>query len=309
MEEVRARRVVGLVVSACLGFAPAAFADPGKPTVDEAKIHFKTGAELYDENNFRGALVEFQRAYDLAPSYRILYNIGQVDMELADYAGALIAYKRYLREGGPDVPADRQSEIKGEIGRLEGRVGHIIVQTQAGTEVLVDDLSVGFAPLPEPLVVNTGRHKLTARPPNQLPVDRVVDVAGQQELTIAVANDAPVGTVARVEAPKGPPSQAPKYVALGATVAFAAAAATSGYLAHLAQDRLTTLRDSFPVTQPELSAEESKETRDAYISDAFTAAAVISAGISLYYYLRHPANKERLGASVSPAGALVFTRF
>src|SRR6266478_2010920 len=80
--------------------SPAALADS---KTDEAKTHFKNGADLYDENNFRGALVEFQRAYELAPSYRILFNIGQVEMELQDYAGALTAYARYLREGGPDI--------------------------------------------------------------------------------------------------------------------------------------------------------------------------------------------------------------
>ena len=104
--------------------------------VDEAKAHVKSGAELYDENNFRGALVEFQRAYELAPSYKIMFNIAQVQMELADYAGALTAYSRYLSEGGPDVPANRRSEVVIEIERLKGRVGSIAVQTVAGAEVL-----------------------------------------------------------------------------------------------------------------------------------------------------------------------------
>src|SRR5580704_19513937 len=133
MEEVK-RLAFALVVLA----SPFAIADT---KIDEAKAHFKSGTDLYDENNFRGALVEFQRAYELAPSYRVLYNIGQVDMELADYAGALTAYRRYLREGGPDVPADRVREVTGELQRLKGRVGTIIVQTAAGAEVLVDDLS------------------------------------------------------------------------------------------------------------------------------------------------------------------------
>src|SRR5438105_2983977 len=94
-----------IVVAAFLLAATPAGAQPSP--VDQAKAHFKNGTDLYDENNFRGALVEFQRAYELAPSYKILFNIGQVDMELQDYAGAMTAYARYLREGGPDVSADR----------------------------------------------------------------------------------------------------------------------------------------------------------------------------------------------------------
>jgi len=71
--------------------------------LDEAKQHLAAATQLYDENNFRGALVELQRAYELAPSYKILFNIGQVEMELQDYAAALQAYSRYLsdREFGP----------------------------------------------------------------------------------------------------------------------------------------------------------------------------------------------------------------
>ncbi|MEO8550761.1 MAG: hypothetical protein ABI678_12335, partial [Kofleriaceae bacterium] len=92
---------VATFVLASLLAAATASADS---KLDEAKAHLASGTQLYDENNFRGALVEFQKAYELAPSWRILFNIGQVEMEVQDYAGALRAYTRYLKEGGPDVP-------------------------------------------------------------------------------------------------------------------------------------------------------------------------------------------------------------
>jgi tetratricopeptide (TPR) repeat protein len=318
MEEVSSPRrrhgVAALVALATLALGGPVFAQPASK-VDEAKAHFKTGAELYDENNFRGALVEFQRAYELAPSYRILYNIGQVDMELADYAGALTAYKRYLREGGPDVPAERVKEVNAEIQRLTGRVGLITVQTAAGAEVLVDDLSVGYAPLPEPVTVNTGRHKVTVHPSGQPAVDRVVDIAGEQQLTVALANELPAPAVAAraAEPPAGPPkppSKVPAVIAVVATAAFAATAGTFAYLAHDDQDNLSKLRDSFPVTKAELSAEESKEVRSAALCDGFTAAAVVSAGLSLYLVLRHhPSTSERIGVAVSPTGAVAIAHF
>ena len=315
MEEVTPRRglpafALALVFATSgLGvLAAPALADPTN-AVDEAKAHFKTGTDLYDENNFRGALVEFQRAYQLAPNYHVLYNIGQVDMELADYAGALVAYSRYLREGGPDVSADRVTEVKGEIDRLSGRVGKITVQTAAGAEVIVDDISVGYAPLPESVTVNIGRHKVTVRAQGKPAVDRVVDVAGQQDLTVALANEAPAAVpppatvaekvVARSTAPAGPPSNVPKYVAWTATGAFAITAGTFAYLAHTDDDNLSKLRSTFPVTKSELDAERSKETRSAAISDAFTAATVITAGVALYLTLRHHSSHESPGSLVS----------
>jgi hypothetical protein len=309
--------LAALATLATVGLGGPAFGDPGgAPAVDQAKMHFKTGTELYDENNFRGALVEFQRAYQLAPSYRVLYNIGQVDMELADYAGALTAYRRYLREGGPDVPADRVREVNGELQRLKGRVGSIIVQTAAGAEVLVDDLSIGYAPLPDPVTVNIGRHKVSVHPSGQPAADRVVDVAGEQQLTVALANDAPtpadVARSADVQppGPPKPPSKVPTVVALAATGVFAVTAGTFAFFAHEDQDSLDHLRDSFPVTKTELSAEESKEVRSAALCDAFTAAAVVSAGVSLFLVLRHhPSTTERVGVAVSPTGAMAVAHF
>src|ERR1044071_8621580 len=129
--------------------------------LDEAKSHFQSGAALYDGNDLRGALVEFQRAYELAPSYKILFNIAQVEMELQDHAGAFKAYTRYVKEGGPDIAPARLAQVNAEIERLRGRIGFLAIQTSAGASVFVDDLQVGYAPLPEPVAVNAGRHRVT----------------------------------------------------------------------------------------------------------------------------------------------------
>jgi len=153
---------------------------------EEARTHFKAATELYDENNFRGALTEFKRAYELSPSYKLLFNIGQVEMELQDYAEALKAYSRYLREGGSDVPADRVTQLNAEVERLKGRVGYIIAQATAGAEIVIDNTSIGYAPLPEPVAVNTGRHEITVRAAGRDPLTRVVDVAGKQQLTVVL---------------------------------------------------------------------------------------------------------------------------
>ncbi len=172
---------------------------------------------------------------------------------------------------------------------------------------------VGFAPLPEAVTVNVGRHKVTVHPTGKPASDRVVDVAGQQELTVALANELPraadvaAGMTGPVEPPR-PPSKVPDIVMISATVAFAATAGAFAYFAHEDQDGLARLRGIFPVTKAELDAEESKEVRSAAICDAFTGAAIISAGISTYLVLRHRGYaKEHLGLvpAANGAGAVV----
>ena len=298
---------VGVAVG-LFGFTQIARA---QSAVDEARAHFKSGTELYDENNFRAALVEFQRAYELAPSYKILFNIGQVEMELADYAGALKAYTRYLREGGPDISAPRAAEVKQEIERLRGRVGRLTVQTAAGAEVLIDDVSAGFAPLPEPVPVNSGRHQVSIHISGRDPLNRVVDVAGQQDLTVALGNDLAVAKAAGPAAPSGPPSKVPMYIAWTATGGFAITAAVFGFMARSDADQLSKLRNTFPVTKSQLDDQASKVSSHSAYADGFAIAAVVAGGVGLYLTLTlpHAAETKHVELRVSPTGAYVAGQF
>src|SRR6185369_3894831 len=118
---------------------------------------------FYKDHDFVAAMVEFKRAYELVPNYVVLYNIGQTARELKDYAAALTAYERYLRDGGAKVLAPRKKEVQGAIDELKKKVGAIKITTNVdGAEVLVDDVSVGKTPLADPVVVNVGRRKLSA---------------------------------------------------------------------------------------------------------------------------------------------------
>jgi len=280
--------------------------------VEQARAHFKNGTEMYDENNFRGALIEFQRAYELSPSFKILFNIGQVYMELQDYAGALKAYARYLKEGGPDVPAERASEVNAEIERLKGRVGDVTVQTVAGAEILVDQVQVGFAPLPEPVVMNTGRHMVTVRPPGHEPVTRAIDVAGQQQLTVAIANDIAPSSVGKRDGEQQPPSKTPMYVAWAATGVLAITAAVFGVVAISDAKQLDTLRDTYPVTNEQLQEQADKQVLMSRVADGVAIAAVVAGGIALYLtFGRSYSTPDKKSAQlrVSPTGISLVGRF
>jgi hypothetical protein len=303
---------LGVLLGLACGVAGAQPPPPATPAVEEAKNHFKSGTELYDENNFRGALVEFQRAYELSPSYRILFNIGQVDMELQDYAGALKAYSRYLREGGPDVPAPRRAQVQSEVDRLKGRVGQITIQTVPGAEILIDDISIGFAPLPEAATVNTGRHQVVVHVSGHDPLSRVVDVAGQQQLSVVLGNELAVRSVAAAPEPRKPPSKLPMRVAWVAGGAFAVTAGIFAIVAHSDASDLASLRQSFPVTKAQLDSQLSKETTAAHVADGFALAALVAGGLGLYLTLTHPSDAEAdkvVQLHVGPAGAFVTGRF
>src|SRR5262245_47373416 len=158
--------------------APApAGADAAK--VGEAQHLFQRGVDLYKEADLGGALVEFKRAYELAPSFKILYNLGQVSYQRHDYANALRYFRQYLTEGGNAIPIDRQNEVAGDVVRLEQRVGRVEIQAvEPGMEVYVDDVLVGTTPLDAPIAVNEGRRKIDLVSRKGENRTRQVDVAG-----------------------------------------------------------------------------------------------------------------------------------
>ena len=106
----------------------------------KASLHFQRGVELFQEGAYRAALVEFERAYDIAPDYRLLYNIGQAKLQLQDYLGASQSYESYLVQGGTEISQARRQAITKALERLRKRVGHLAVTAnRTGAEVLIDD--------------------------------------------------------------------------------------------------------------------------------------------------------------------------
>ena len=187
------------------------------------------------------------------------------------------------------MPADRGKQIRADIERLRGRVGKIAVQTTAGAEVLIDDVAIGFAPLPEPVAVNAGRHKLTVHVTGKDPVSRVYDVAGRQEISAAIANGeaAPLTSAvpATTDAPAPPRSKLPVYVSWGVTGALGLTSGVLALVAKGANDDLANLRGSFPVSSAQLAAQRDIMRRDALLTDLALGATLASAGVAAYLTL------------------------
>ena len=127
---------------------------------EEASERFRRGVKLYKDNDYVAALVEFKRAYELAPNYRVLYNLGQTSRELKDYASALTAYRQYLAEGGDEVKGARKKEVEGAIEDLVARVGTLSITTDEKDVVPLEVPLIGegieAAVRVEPLVVDFG---------------------------------------------------------------------------------------------------------------------------------------------------------
>jgi hypothetical protein len=173
--------------------AAAAAEDPE----EQARIHFQQGLDLYEQGDYEAAAIAFSRAYEIKPSYRILFNIGQAEAELKHYALALEAFARYLAEGGDEIPADRLQKVKSEIKRLNALVGMIEIEsTVAEARVKIDNETRGFTPLAGAITVDIGKHEVVVIKGTTELLREVVRVAGGQRVRLQVQGEQGTDAVA-----------------------------------------------------------------------------------------------------------------
>ena len=147
--------------------------------MEEAKQRFDRGLDLYTEGEYPLALIEFRRAYELVPNYRVLYNIGQVSIQLGQYANARRALEEYVQKGGEAIPADRRAAVSKDLSMLEQRTAFVeITANVPGSDVLVDDVAIGKTPLGGALLVDAGIHRVIVRHPGYLQRNDQVTLAG-----------------------------------------------------------------------------------------------------------------------------------
>jgi hypothetical protein len=153
----------------------------------DARANYQQGLNLYAEGKFELAAIAFERAYELRPHFKILWNIAQVENELEHYAAARSAYVRYLDEGGAEVPADRREEAKAEIARLDTLVGTISIDAAIeGAAVFVDGKKRGQTPFDRPIPLDLGEHEITVEKDGQRIHREVVRIAGGREVIVTV---------------------------------------------------------------------------------------------------------------------------
>lgn len=283
---------LGFMLSSVGPVSSVALAEPD-PAVGEAERHFQDGVTLYMDADYRGALVEFTRAYTLAPNGVVLFNIGETEYQLRDYAGALETFQRYLFE----APADDKHRPLAErnIKELVTRVGLLrVVTIPAGATVSINDRVVGQSPLQKAVVVAAGRLTLRAALPGRPAVERAVDVAGEDDVLVTMevprspalpaASAASTGESVVVDSsPRSSASSSSLRLAgWVATGVLAGGAVAFGLLARSESNDLQQVRGQFPTTSDALEHLANRTRTLSIVADSLTAAALVVGGITLY---------------------------
>ncbi len=294
--------LASLALSSAMLVSPDATAQDDGAAKEAAK-HFQRGVALYGETDYRAALVEFKRAYATSPNVAVLFNVGEAEYQLQDYANALATFGRYLTQ--TSVSDSRRGEVESTVEVLRARVGRLTVTTSPpGADVTIDDQPVGKTPLEDAVLVSVGHRKVMASMPGRPSVTRYVDVAAEDSVPVSLILPAPPDQPAVAPAPARALSPidpgAPSHNATGwrtagwiATGTFAAGALGFGALVLKSSNDLNTARETYPTTSATLSKDATLVKTYSMIADSLTAAAVVVGGITLYATLTSSAAQPR----------------
>jgi tetratricopeptide (TPR) repeat protein len=278
----------------------------------DASKHFQRGVDLYNDGDFRGALVEFKKAYNIWPRANVLYDIGQTEYQLMDYASALRTMERYLAETGANAP--HRQEVEASVEVLRGRVGRVVVTSDAACDVTVDDQPAGTTPIDGPILVSVGQRKVAVTCAGPRTASKRVEIAAGE--TVHVELHPPPPPIAAVRAAMNPPTrdtrpaQPGKGYIIGWIVSGVLVAGTvaMGTTTLVEQNKLSSLRNTYPANKSDIDRQASLTTALAISSDVLGAGSIAAVGVSTYLTVKYERAK-RVRVGVSAGGVQVAGTF
>jgi len=327
-QRLLARTATFTILGVWLGAAAPAFAadappaqaaaaePPSEAAIKEARDHYEAGLALYSDGEFQRAAIEFDRAYELVPNYRALYNIGQVRIQLHNYARAMTALRAYLKEGGDNISADRKKSVADDLEMLSTRTALLTVETnEEGAEIIVDGEVAGTSPLPEPLLLDTGDHRIGARKPGFVPRENSITLASRDTLSMRIELQKEEASKPVVfVAPTAPATDRTAWIwgTWSATAALAVGAGVTGGLGIKAANELDDKRSTLGTTRDELDSAQSRAQTLLNTSTVLGVGAVVTGTIALYLTLSKPSPekpKKRASLRVGPTSIDLIGQF
>ncbi len=315
--------LAGLLALGVVGAAPPALAADVKIS-DTARKHFNAGVALLrdpDGARYEEAYGEFKVAYEAAPSWKILGNLGIAAMKLERDGEAIDAFTRYLAEGKKDIDAAERADIERDLGTLRSAAVNLTLTTTPAEVSITDQRSpVQGTPVVNRyesrggqlrLQIRPGHHVIIAtlegKPPLRFEFDATPGGSQQHDFNLEATASAAGALQPTVPpaAPGTPPSATDRrvptgvWIGLAATGVFTVGAGVTGVMA-LGKNQDYRNANGHDAVLAKSRQDDTKTFN--LVTDVLIGAAVVSAGVTTFLYLRRP-EREATGLElrVSPS--------
>lgn len=302
------RFVGSSLLLASLCFSGSAWAEEVAIT-DAARAHFRAGVNLMqdpDGARYGEAFVEFRRAYQDSPSWKILGNLGICAMKLERTGEAIEAFEKYLEEGGENLSPEEREQVQRDLETQRTSVTWLTVSSVPEGATLLDRrIPLAGSPVenrysalagPRRIGVRNGRHEMTVRLEGHEPVTWSFEAnGGEVEHVFELKEDAAPVSEQPAAASAQPvvtestvlerPTPTGVYVGAGLTGAFAVAATVTGILALDKNSKYDEANGS-----DEEAASKYKKSGQALnvTTDILIGSALVAAGTTAYLYFTRP---------------------
>lgn len=145
------------------GAAPTATL-PGAGTLSDtltgtAKEDYASAKLLYEDGDYRGALLKLKSAHEVSTDPRLLWNMAACEKNLRHYAEVARLVELYLAEGGAVVNEQDRADAQELLKTVKEFVTDLTVDVnEAGATILVDEQPVAQSPMAVAARVDMGQH-------------------------------------------------------------------------------------------------------------------------------------------------------
>jgi hypothetical protein len=295
-------------------------ADPAPS--EDAKRAFAAGVILLkdpDGAKYEDALTQFNKAYRLSKSWKVLGNIGLCSLKLERDGEAIAAYEKYIAQGGKEIDADERSQVERDLAALKAQVVDVRLELPEGGSRISDERTpaqgahisneYAVAPPSARLGLHPGRHVVTLRLASGGDVKWEVNLEPSTSVSHKFEPVAPSAqNLARAVDASAPGGSKTAGLVVGA---FGVAGLGVG--AFFGLKTFSTKSDSDAHCRGTLCDQTGLDLRDkastyATISDVAFGAGVVALGVGTYLVLSNRSHTEKGGAALTLGSSLAAGR-
>jgi hypothetical protein len=171
-----------VIASAALMTPPStAWAQAKRPSIrDElpegTRSDWDRAKDLYEDQKFSGALVQFQKVYDKTKNARVLYNVGVSLKGMQRYARAIAVWEKQIRFADK-LTAKDVGRAKRSIEALRPFVSTLELKTNVtGATLFISGDKIGETPFLEAVAIDVGEQKIQLRKKGYITAEKSVNV-------------------------------------------------------------------------------------------------------------------------------------